>query len=134
MGKNLARILCVDDDPTANELKREILSRAGHRVDLCISVEAAVQHLRQAMYDVLIADWRLGEVNARRVLQTARELGSETLIVVVSGFIAEAFQAQGPVADLYLDKPVDPKELLMVLDALLRERKRQPTTKAQGSR
>ena len=131
-GKSLAHILCVDDDPTANEVKRKLLDRAGHQVDLCVSADAAMRRLAESRYDAMITDWRLGEVSARRVIQAARELASETLVVVVSGFVAEAFQSQGPAADLYLDKPVDPSELLMILDALLRERHKEPLVQKQG--
>ncbi len=121
----MAHILCVDDDPAANAIKDKILGRAGHRVDLCLSADSAVRRLTEGRYDALITDWRLGGVSARTVVQAARGLASKTLIVVVSGFIAEAFQSQGPVADLYLDKPVDPSELVMILDALLREQGRE---------
>lgn len=131
-GKNLAHILCVDDDPAANEIKHTILGRAGHQVELCLSADMAVRRLSEERYDALITDWRLGEVSARRVIQAARGLASKTLVVVVSAFIAEAFQSQGPVADLYLDKPVDPSELVMILDALLREQGVQPAVQERG--
>lgn len=130
-GRNLAHILSVDDDPAANEMKRVILDRAGHRVELCMSADSAVRRLAEVRFDALITDWRLGEVSARRVVQAARELGSETLVVVISGFLAEAFQSQGPVADLYLDKPVDPSELLMILDTLLRGRGKETASQKQ---
>ena len=112
----------MDDDPTSNEVKRMLLKNAGHEVDICLSADDAVCKLGQTSYDALVTDWRLGEESARRVIQAARNLANQTLVVVVSVFIAEAFQSQGPVADLYLDKPVDPNEFLMILDALLWER------------
>ncbi len=128
----MAHILCVDDDPAANTIKSAILRRAGHRVDLCLSADAAVQRLKDEHYDALITDWRLGEMSARSVIQAARALASKTLVVVVSGFVTEAFQSQGPVADLYLDKPVDPSELVMILDALLREQGREASLQKLG--
>lgn len=119
----MGRILCVDDDQRANQLKRRILERAGHRVDLSTSVDGAIEQLFAAAYDAVITDWRMGEGNAQRVIQAAR-LDPDTLVVVVSGFTAEAFQSSGPLADIYLDKPVDPSELVVIVATLLKQRQR----------
>jgi DNA-binding response OmpR family regulator len=119
----VGRILCVDDDQQTNLLKRKILERAGYRVDISISSDEAIERLVTASYDAVITDWRLGEENARRVIQAAR-LDRDTRIIVVSGFTAEAFQSPGPLADLYLDKPVDPAELLIIIATLLKQRQR----------
>ena len=80
----MARILCVDDDSTANLTKRNVLQRAGHSVDICKSADDAVFRLRATAYDALITDWRLAEGSARGIIQAAR-LQSETLVIVVSG-------------------------------------------------
>ena len=117
----MARVLCVDDDVNAIKLKRAILERAGHKVDQSTSAESAIEMLAAFSYDAIVTDWRLGEQSARRVILAAKQ-ETETPVVVVSGYVSEAFQAPGAVADLYLDKPVDPSELLQILDALLTER------------
>jgi len=41
-------------------------------------------------------------------------------VVVVSGYVSEAFQAAEPLADLYLEKPVDPGELVTIVNELLK--------------
>jgi DNA-binding response OmpR family regulator len=121
----VAKILCVDDDSTASLSKRVVLQKAGHQVDICKSAEDAVSRLRADAYDALITDWRLTDGSARGIIQAAR-LKPETVVIVVSGFVGEAFQASGPPADLYLDKPVGPAELVMIIEALLAERKVRP--------
>jgi DNA-binding response OmpR family regulator len=37
---------------------------------------------------------------------------------VISGFVSEAFQAADPLADYYLEKPVNPEELISVVNDL----------------
>ena len=129
----MAHILCVDDDVAALELRRTILERAGHRVDAHTSVQQAIDKVMSRGYDAVVTDWRLGGHTARGLIQAAK-LHAETPVVVISGFVAEAFQSAEPAADLYLDKPVNPLELMEVLEVLLRERGKQsgPPAAANG--
>ncbi len=41
-----------------------------------------------------------------------------------SGYVAEAFQAAEPLADLYLEKPVNPEELVTIVNELLKSSER----------
>lgn len=113
----MARILCVDDEPNVLSLKCSILEAAGHSVTACISARDAVAKLRQNNYDAVITDWRLGDASAQSVIEAAKARSS-TPVVVVSGFLAEAGRAR-PAADLYLQKPVHPQELVEAVRRLL---------------
>lgn len=115
----MARILCVDDDPGTVSLKRYILERAGHQVVPSHTVPDALEKLGSASFDAVVTDWRVGPVTGHAVLEAAK-LRARVPVVVVSGFMAEAFQASEPRADLYLEKPVDPEELVQIINALLR--------------
>ncbi|HSY03516.1 MAG TPA: response regulator [Acidobacteriaceae bacterium] len=119
----VASILCVDDDPDMVALKKQILESAGHRVTACLSTEQAVHALSDQTFDAVVTDWRLGDGLGRDVVQSAKAHASVP-VIVVSGFVTEAFQAAEPLADLYLEKPVNPQELLKVLETLLRGRPR----------
>lgn len=118
-GGAVARILCVDDDPEMVSLKREILERAGHDVTACVSAEEAMNEMESRPFDAVVTDWRLGDALGRSVVQVAKA-HSSVPVVVVSGYVSEAFQAAEPLADLYLEKPVNPHELVTVMEALLR--------------
>jgi DNA-binding response OmpR family regulator len=67
----------------------------------------------------VVTDWRLGDANGRAVVQAAKS-HSSVPVVVVSGYVAEAFQAAEPLADLYLEKPVNPEELVTIVNELLK--------------
>lgn len=117
----VARILCVDDDPQTVVLKQAILESAGHRVLACHSAEQAIRELESQSFDAVVTDWRLGDALGRSVVQSAKA-NAMVPVVVVSGYVSEAFQAAEPLADLYLEKPVNPHELVKVVEALLRTR------------
>lgn len=115
----MAKILCVDDEPHVVTLKCAILEAAGHNVTASTSAHDAIQKLQHEEYDAVVTDWRLGDANGRAVVQAAKSHSSMP-VVVVSGYVAEAFQAAEPLADLYLEKPVNPEELVTIVNELLK--------------
>jgi DNA-binding NtrC family response regulator len=115
----MASILCVDDEPNIVALKCAILQAAGHQVTPSTSAHDAIEKLEHNNYDAVVTDWRLGDANGHAIVQTAKTRSSMP-VVVVSGYVAEAFQAAEPLADLYLEKPVDPEELVTVVNQLLK--------------
>lgn len=117
----MAKILCVDDDPDVISLKKEILEQAGYEVVTCDSAEDAVRELARTSFDAVVTDWRLGRDRGRAIVEAAKA-NSSVPVVVVSGFVAEAFQAAEPLADIYLEKPADPRELVQILKTLLQAR------------
>ncbi|MBZ5648537.1 MAG: response regulator [Acidobacteriia bacterium] len=121
----MAKILCVDDEPHVVKLKSAILEQAGHKVTPATSAHEAVEKLKQESFDAVVTDWRLGDADGRAVVQAAKA-HSATLVVVVSGYVSEAFQAAEPLADLYLEKPVNPEELLAIVNELLKSGDKAP--------
>lgn len=113
--------MCVDDDPDMVALKKTILESAGHTVTACVSAQEARCALESQTFDAVVTDWRLGDGVGRSVVQAARAHSSAP-VIVVSGYVAEAFQAAEPHADLYLEKPVNPLELIKAMETLLRLR------------
>ena len=94
----MAKILCVDDEPNIVTLKCAILEAAGHQVTPSTSAHDAIEKLTQNTYDAVVTDWRLGDANGRSIVQAAKT-HSTMPVVVVSGYVAEAFQAAEPLAD-----------------------------------
>jgi len=120
---DMANILCVDDEPHVVTLKCAILEAAGHQATASTSACDAIEKLKKNNYDAVVTDWRLGDANGRAVVQAAKSNASLP-VVVVSGYVAEAFQAAEPLADLYLEKPVNPEELVTIVNELLKSGER----------
>ena len=95
------------------------MQAAGHVVTAATSAHEAIEKLQANTYDAVVTDWRLGDGNGRAVVQAAKS-NSTMPVVVVSGYVAEAFQAAEPLADLYLEKPVNPEELVTIVNELLK--------------
>ena len=115
----MARVLCVDDEVHAARLKCIILETAGHTATPATSVAEAVSLLDTNSYDVVVTDWRLAGACGRDVVVAVRK-HAETPVVVISGYVSEAFQAPDPLADYYLEKPVNPEELISVVNDLVK--------------
>ena len=115
----MARILCIDDEPNVVKLKRAILEQAGHEVTSATSAHQAIEMMKANEYDAVVTDWRLGDGNGRGVVQAAKS-HSTMPVVVVSGYVSEAYQSAEPLADLYLEKPVNPEELVTIVNELLK--------------
>ncbi len=106
----MARILCVDDEPNVVNLKCAILEHAGHTA---------------TEFDAVVTDWRLGSACGHSVVMAAKHRAS-TPVVVVSGYVGEAYQAAKPLADLYLEKPANPEELVTIVNELLKANQHPP--------
>ena len=119
----MARILCIDDEPHVVRLKCAILEQAGHEVTPATSAHEAIELMNTNEYDAVVTDWRLGDGNGRAVVQAAKN-HSTMPVVVVSGYVAEAYQSAEPLADLYLEKPVNPEELVTIVNELLKASER----------
>ncbi len=87
------------------------------------SAHDAIEKLQHNAYDAVVTDWRLGDANGRSIVQAAKN-NSTMPVVVVSGYVEEAFQAAEPLADLYLEKPVNPDELVTIVNELLKTSER----------
>ena len=118
-GFQMARILCVDDEIPVVTLKCAILETVGHTVTAATSARDAIEKLQNNAYDAVVTDWRLGDADGRVVVQAAKS-SRPMPVVVVTAYVTDAMQAPEPLADLYLEKPVNPEELVMIVSELIR--------------
>ena len=109
----------MDDEQHAAKLKCIILRTAGHEATPATSASEAISLLESNPYDLVVTDWRLGNASGRDIVVAARQRAG-TPVVVISGYVNEAFQAPDPMADYYLEKPVNPDELIRIVDDLVK--------------
>ena len=114
----MARILCVDDEPHVVTLKCAILEQAGHTATASTSARDAINKIEHTAFDAVVTDWRLGDGDGRewsrrpRSIPTCRWSWCQAMLPRPS--------STEPLADLYLEKPVNPEELVTIVNELLK--------------
>ena len=85
------KVLVLEDSLRDTELMREQLINAGYRVDLAhVENEAGfTAALRKNRFDLILADFKLPDIDGFGALQISRELCPETPFICVSGTIGE---------------------------------------------
>jgi DNA-binding response OmpR family regulator len=120
--------LVVDDDAGVRFVLDETLRRAGHAVTQAESGEAALDRLRENVFDLAIVDLNLGgRVDGLRVLEAVRWRWPQMAVVILTahGSLESALAAIREGVDGYLLKPAEPQELLAAaMEALTRRQNR----------
>jgi diguanylate cyclase (GGDEF)-like protein/PAS domain S-box-containing protein len=85
------RVLHVEDSESDAAMVQRVLQRGGHAVRaLRIETEREMRAaLRDQVWDLIIADYRLPKFDAPAALQTVRDTGLDIPFIVVSGTIGE---------------------------------------------
>ncbi len=99
--------LIVDDDPGIRELLSVFLERYGFDCIEAGSGDEALDWLAVGLFDLVVLDIRMADLNGFQVLQEARGANPGTCMLMVSGLSTpQAFaQAQSLGADGFLTKP-----------------------------
>ena len=118
------RILLVDDEEPILLSFTKLLTRASYEVDTADRIEDAEALLKTRPYRVVITDLRLTGVLGQEgleILQYVREMNPETAVILVTGhgnpeIMNRAYQLG---AACYFEKPVEPRQLIEAVGALL---------------
>jgi len=121
--KKDVRILVVDDEDYMREVVRRALENVGFEVDEAADGKTAITMLRQYPYNVIITDLRLPGLTGEAVLEEARSLFPETIVIVMTGFgnIQSAVEAIRKGAYDYIPKPFQLAEMVMRVEKGLEE-------------
>lgn len=120
----LGSILVVDDEKFIRNLLRNALTSIGYEVDAAEDGSVALARLRERHFDLVIADLRMPGVAGDDLLQSIRESGIDTDVMMMSGAgsIAEAVDAMKHGARSFLEKPFTLDVLKKDVRAIFRAR------------
>ena len=116
------RLLIIEDDSRAARYLMRGLSESGHIVDHATDGETGLALALEGIYDALIVDRRLPELDGLALVRRLRAEGSEVPVLMLSAAGASLDKVAGLQAgcDDYLAKPYSFAEVLARLEALAR--------------
>jgi two-component system response regulator FlrC len=111
-------VLVTDDEPGMRQALREVLGRAGWKVELAECGEEALEILRAAgAFDLLITDFRMGGMTGLELVREAQRAWPAMPIVMMTayGTVEDAVEAMREGASDYLLKPFSMATVLEVV-------------------
>jgi two-component system response regulator PilR (NtrC family) len=123
-----SRILVVDDERSMRELLGIVLRREGYDVLLAENGTQAVSLLQRQVFDLLISDIKMPDMNGVEVLRAAKQADQDILGIMITAFASTdtAVEALRMGAYDYISKPFNVEELkIVVRNALERRQLRQ---------
>jgi CheY-like chemotaxis protein len=110
-------VLVIDDERGVRTLCGDVLTRAGHHVQVAQSGEEAFALWQKQPFDLVLCDVNLPGIDGVEVLRRARELSPSLPIVLTTGYDATSTlgEATRLKAVELLQKPFRNKELVMAV-------------------
>ncbi len=116
------RILIVEDEKRLAGTLAELLHRQGYAVDVSYDGVSGLDNARSGIYDLVLLDAMLPELDGFSLLQQLRA-GGETvpvLMLTARSDLSDRVRGLDCGADYYLTKPFETEELLACIRSLLR--------------
>ncbi len=120
------KIYCVDDEPAIRKLVEKIVKDAGYDFVSAEDGMEAVLNFDEVNPDLLILDVMMPRMNGFQVCELLRTRGVNIPIIFLSakGEISDKEEGYDLGADDYIAKPFSPRELLLHINARLRQEQR----------
>ena len=122
---NMFKILVVEDDRELNKTVCSFLGHSGYEATGCLSAAEAYDALYETMFDLIVSDIMMPEIDGFAFAKTVRSLNSDIPILFMSARDDFASKQRGfrIGIDDYMTKPIDLDELFLRIGALLRRSK-----------
>lgn len=133
----MQKILIVDDDLSFGMMVEGFLKRHSFEVTLAASFSKAALALKGEPFDLVLTDYRLPDGTGMDVLQTVKKKDPATSVILITAYsdIRVAVEAIKSGAFEYITKPVNPEELLHVInEASRQEQKKGKARPGSGAR
>ncbi|MCX7836658.1 MAG: ATP-binding protein [candidate division WOR-3 bacterium] len=124
--KKPPKILIVDDDLLFSQSLKEILFSRGYLTDSVSTAKEALEKIAED-YDIFLIDINLPDKTGLELIEEIKnKIKPPPLTVILTGFssLATAKKAISVKADAYLEKPINPDRLFILLAQLLKEKQK----------
>ena len=119
-----ARILIVDDEESTREVFAELLQRWGYEVDQTADGHGALKLAAETHPDVIISDLVMPKLDGLALVRALREEQPDTPVVIITGkgTIDAAVEAVREGVFDFVEKPLDPARLRVILQRALEKK------------
>jgi two-component system, NtrC family, response regulator PilR len=102
----MAHLLVVDDEPSISELLEISFRKEGHKVDVAATGQAAKRRLASQVFDIVISDICMPDMDGVELLQYSKEVSPATTFILITGVptVDTAIDAVNFGADRYVIK------------------------------
>lgn len=116
------KVLVVEDDAKLSRFLVRVLVEEGYAADSCATGADALAQASSGIYDLLVLDWMLPDIDGLSVCRRLRQEGMTTPILMLTarGEVRERVLGLETGADDFLVKPFEVEELVARIRALVR--------------
>lgn len=111
-------VLIVEDDPAFSELMEAVIGKAGYRVVVCETVEAALKETAKKQFALIFLDLVLPDASGLDVLRAIKSKEVKSVVAVMTGYgddpIALQAMELGPM--FFLRKPFNMSNVREILN------------------
>jgi len=122
----MARILIVDDEEKMTHLVSGELEDRGFDADIANSGKQALDRIVRNNYEIVVSDLRMDPPDGLELLKRIKESNPQTEVIIMTAYAtaATAVEAMKAGAYDYIIKPFSLDELVMKIEKIFREKKR----------
>ncbi|HBG92959.1 MAG: hypothetical protein A2X54_01855 [Nitrospirae bacterium GWF2_44_13] len=119
------KILIVDDEPDICRALEFLLKGEDYAVSSAVSGEAAIEKLKTESFDVVLTDMKMGKVDGMTVLEKARGISLDTMVIMMTAFasVESAVEAMKRGAADYIVKPFLNEEIKLTIRKVIEQKK-----------
>jgi two-component system, NtrC family, response regulator HydG len=121
----MASILLIEDDLTFSRILEGFLTKKGYQVTASHKGKDGLKAFESKSFDFILLDYRLPDTTGMDILLEIKKASPAVPVVIMTSFsdIRTAVKAIKAGAYEYITKPVNPDELLMILQQALKKEK-----------
>ena len=132
----MASILLIEDDLTFSRILEGFLTKKGYQITTAHKGKDGLKAFQSKSFDFVLLDYRLPDTTGMDILEEIRQTNTMVPVVIMTSFsdIRTAVKAIKSGAYEYITKPVNPDELLMILQQALKKEKQVTPPQETGPR
>ena len=111
--ENKLEVLLIDDEPIVGKRLQPALAKVGCSVEIFTDPRMAVARFEEKEFDIVIADYRMEEINGIEILERVTAKSPRTKVIMITGYatLETAREALAKGAFDVLAKPFKPADL-----------------------